>query len=100
MRGKADGDPSTSSALFILDGVSQMVLPDQLRHEHMFNQLPGVVHFQIPLPFHQVLQFVCVSEVSMVSDGFDFEPLFPLYKVRRRSHGADPVLIGLLIGAQ
>ena len=81
----ADRDSSSRSLPFILEGVTLMVLLNQLRSEYVSLMFPGVVSGGIPLPFDEVLEVSPFPKVTMIDDGLDFVLLFSINDVWGRT---------------
>ena len=91
----ADGDLSSRSSPFILEGVALMVFPNQLRSEHVSLVFPGVVSGGISFPFDQVLEASPLPKVTMIDDGLDLVFLFSINDVWGRTWKIVSVLTGL-----
>jgi hypothetical protein len=80
----------------MLQRVTPMVFPKYSWGLDMFNGLPGVVAFGVPLPLDQILELSPPAVMAMVSNRLDFV-LFPIIdKVRWGSREVLPILIHLL----
>ena len=77
-----------------------MIPRDQFWGKDLFRWFPRIVRVGVPLPLDQVLKSPVPSMITVVRNGFHFEFLLPINKVRRRPRVIGPVLIGLLIRGQ
>ena len=83
------------SRLYMLQRVTPMIFPEQLRGLDVFNGLPGVVALGVPLPLDQVLELSPPAVTAMVSNRLDFVLFSIIDKVRWGSREVLPVLIRL-----
>ncbi len=58
---------------------------DKFRGMDLVSWFPCVVAFGVSLPFDEILESFCSSELSVCDDPFDFVFFFPIDEVRRRS---------------
>ena len=80
---------------YMLQRVTLMIFPEQLRGLDVFDGFPGVVAFGVPLPLDQVLELSPPAMMAMVSNRLDFILLSIIDKVRRRPQEVLSVLIRL-----
>ena len=92
----ADRDSSSGSLPFILEGVTFMVFPNQLRSEHVSLVFPGVVSGGVPLPFDKVLEISPFPKVTVVDDGLDLILLFSINDVWGGTWEIIPILTSFL----
>ena len=83
------------SRLYMLQRVTPMIFPEQLRGLDVFNGLPGVVALGVPLPLDQVLELSPPAVTAMVSNRLDFVLLSIIDKVRWGPREVFSVLIRL-----
>ena len=67
---------------YMLQRVTLMIFPEQLRGLDVFDGLPGVVAFGVPLPLDQVLELPPPAVTAMVSNRLDFVLFSIIDKVR------------------
>jgi hypothetical protein len=79
----------------MLQWVTPVIFPEQLRGLDVFNGLPGVVAFGVPLPLDQVLEFSPPAMTAMVSNRLDFVLLSIIDKVRWGPREVFSILIRL-----
>jgi hypothetical protein len=79
----------------MLQRVTLMILLEQLWGLDVFDGLPGVVAFGIPLPLNQVLELPPPAMTAMVSNRLDLVLLSIIDKVRRGSREVFSVLFRL-----
>jgi hypothetical protein len=79
----------------MLQRVTPMIFPEQLRGLDVFNGLPGVVALGVPLPLDQVLELSPPAVTAMVSNRLDFVLLSIIDKVRWGPREVLSVLIRL-----
>ena len=80
-----DRDSSSRSLPFILEGVTLMVVLNQLRGKYVSSVFPGIVSGGISLPFDKVLEVSPFPKVAVIDDGLDFILLFPINDVWGRT---------------
>ena len=80
-----DRDLASRSSPFILEGVTPVILLDQLRCKYVSLEFPGVVRRGIPLPLNEVLKVSSLSEIAMINDGLDLVLLFSINDVWGRT---------------
>ena len=83
------------SCPYMLQRVAPMIFPEQLRGLDVFDGLPGVVAFGVPLPLDQVLELSPPAVTAMVSNRLDFVLFSIIDKVRWGSREVLSVLIRL-----
>jgi hypothetical protein len=84
------------SRLYMLQWVTLMIFPEQLRGLDVFDGLPGVVAFGVSLPLDQVLELPPPAVAAMVSNHLDFVLFSIIDKVRWGSREVLSVLLRLL----
>jgi len=81
---------------YMLQRVTLVILPEQLRGLDVLDGFPGVVAFGIPLPLDQVLELPPPAMTAMVSNRLDLILLSIIDKVRWGSREVLSVLFRLL----
>jgi hypothetical protein len=89
---------SVQCAPYMLEGVTLVVLFENFRGVHVFDWLPGVVAFGVPLPLNEVLELPPSAPPTMVSNALDFILFLIIDKVRRWPREVLSVLRRLFIG--
>jgi hypothetical protein len=84
------------SRLYMLQRVTLMIFPEQLRGLDVFDGFPGVVAFGVSLPLDQVLELPPPAVTAMVSNRLDLVLLSIIDKVRWGSREVFSVLFRLL----
>ena len=89
-----DRDLTSRPSPFILEGVTPMILLDQLRGEYISLMFPGIVSRGIPFPLDEVLEVSPPSEIAMINDGLDLVLLLSINDVWGRTREVVSVLSG------
>jgi hypothetical protein len=80
----------------MLQRVTLVIFPEQLRGLDVFDGLPGVIALGVSLPLDQILELPPPAMTAMVSNRLDFVLLSIIDKVRRGSREVLSVLFRLL----
>ena len=90
-----DGDWTSRSLPFILEGMTLVIFSDQLRSKYILLIFPGTVSRGISLPLDKILKVSSLTQMAMINDGFNFILFFPINDVRGRARKVVSVLVGL-----
>ena len=91
----ADGDLTSRSLPFILEGVSPVIFLDQLRSKYISLVFPGTVGRGISFPLNKVLKVSSLTEITMIGDGLDLVLFFSINDVGGRAREVVSVLVSL-----